>query len=221
MGLKKINFRDILQIFQTILLILLVVQVYMMQTGNQDNARKKQMRQPRVPVKIDADMNELTKGSYYLGNKDAKLKIIKYNSFSCGYCKKARDPLMKIAKEYSDDVHVVYKHFNRGNIDANPSQAAECAGEQGKFWDMYNAIFDKGARGDFGAYAKAIGVNVPKFRKCMSSGKYKGKTEMDTSAGRKLGIRATPSFIINNKLVRGYKPYAAFEKIVKEELKKL
>ena len=61
---------------------------------------------------------------------------------------------MQLAKKYPDKLKIVYKHFNRGNIDSGTSQAAECAGEQGKFWEMYNIIFDKGARGDMNAYAR-------------------------------------------------------------------
>ena len=71
-----------------------------------------------------------------LGGKDAKVTIVKYNSFSCGYCKLAAGVINQIHKAYPKRVKIVYKHFNRGGIDELTSQAIECAGEQNKFWEV-------------------------------------------------------------------------------------
>jgi protein-disulfide isomerase len=219
MDTKKFNFRDILQIIQTLILIVLVVEMTIM---FRDSKRIKNMpeRIPPGPKKISVNLDELTSGSYFMGKKNAKATLVLFNSFSCGYCARARETVIKLSQKFPDDLKIVYKHFNRGGMDANTSQAAECAGEQGKFWEMYNAIFDKGMRGDPRAYAKELGLNSRKFNECISSGRYKTKTEKDTNDGAMLGIRGTPSFILNDLLIPGFKPFNVFEQMVESELKK-
>ncbi len=219
MDTKKFNFRDVLQVVQTLILIVLVVEMTIM---FRDSKRIKNMpeRRPQGPKKISVNLDELTKDSYFMGKNDAKATLVLFNSFSCGYCARAREPIMKLAKKFPDDLRIVYKHFNRGEMDDLTSQATECAGEQGKFWEMYNKIFDKGMRGDPGAYAKELGLNARKFNECVSTGRYKSKTGKDTNDGGMLGVRGTPSFILNDQLIPGYMPYEVFEQMVESELKK-
>lgn len=219
MDTKKINFRDILQIIQTLILIVLVVEMTIM---FKDSKQTKKMpeRRPPEPKKISVNLDEFTRDSYYMGKKDAKATLILFNSFSCGYCARAREPIMKLAEKFPQDLRIVYKHFNRGGMDDLPSQASECAGEQGKFWEMYNAIFEKGMRGDPRTYARELGLNSRKFSECISSGRTKIKTEKDTNDGAKLGIRGTPSFILNDQLIPGFRPYNVFEQMIESELKK-
>jgi predicted DsbA family dithiol-disulfide isomerase len=85
---------------------------------------------------------------------------------------------------------------------------------------MYNAIFDNGMRADPRAYAKEIGLNAGQFNECVSSGRYKAKTEKDTNDGTRLGVRGTPSFILNDKFIQGNRPYELFEQMIESELKK-
>ena len=219
MDTKKINFRDILQIIQTLILVVLVVEMTIM---FRDSKRGKAMPERRPPEekKLNVNLDELTKDSYFMGKKGAKATLVLFNSFSCGFCARAKEPIMKLAEKFPNDLRIVYKHFNRGGMDDLPAQAAECAGEQGKFWEMYNEIFNKGVRGDPRAYAKELGLNTKKFNECVSSGKYKTKTEKDTNDGAMLGVRGTPSFILNDKLIQGFRPYDVFEQMIESELKK-
>ncbi|MCU0822038.1 MAG: DsbA family protein [Spirochaetes bacterium] len=219
MNEKKLNFRDILQIIQTLILIVLVVEVTMMFRDSK-KAQIMPERRQQEPKKININLDELTGDAYFMGKKDAKATLVLFNSFSCGYCARVREPLMKLAEKFPDDLRIVYKHFNRGDMDELPAQAVECAGEQGKFWEMYNRIFDKGVRVDPKAYAKELGLNSGKFNDCVSTGRYKSKAEKDTNDGAVLGVRGTPSFILNDKLIPGYRPYPVFEKMVEDELKK-
>ncbi|MCP4129921.1 MAG: thioredoxin domain-containing protein [bacterium] len=218
---NKKSLKDILPYIQTFLLLVLVIEVtFLLVKPGQDPGRPSRKRKPATPQKLAIDLKEFTKESHFLGNEDAPLTLIKYNSFSCGYCKKARDVVMKLKKKYPNDIKIVYKHFNRGNIDDQASQAVECAGEQEKFWEMYNMLFDRGSRGDIKVYAKELGLDSSSFNSCLASGRYKEKTKRDTEEGQKLGIRGTPSFIVNKSLHVGYRPFSAMEQIVQEELKK-
>jgi protein-disulfide isomerase len=166
------------------------------------------------PTKIDVD------GRSFKGVKNAKITIVEYSSFSCGYCNRVRGTIDQILNNYPDDVKIVFKHFNRGGTDSMTAQATECAGDQEKFWEMHDAIFDKGSSGDIKAYAKDIGLNTDSFVKCLDSGKYSSRVNEDTSEGRSLGVSGTPSFIINGQLVSGAQPFENFKKVIEAELAK-
>ena len=152
------------------------------------------------------------------GNPDAKVTIIEYSSFSCGYCKRVIPTIDQILQTYPEDVKVIYKHFNRGGTDSQTAQATECAGEQGKFWEMHDEIFASGANGNLETYAQTIGLDTTKFMQCLSSGKYASKVTADTTEGRGLGIGGTPSFVINGELLIGAQPFEAFKQVIDAKL---
>jgi protein-disulfide isomerase len=180
-----------------------------------DLTNKPQLQQPPTQAQ---DVNINIENSASKGADDAKVVMVEYSSFSCGYCNKVRGTIDQILSEYPNDVKVVYKHFNRGGTDSETAQAAECAGEQDKFWEMHDLIFDKGSQGDPIEYAQEIGINTDKFSECLDSGKYSAKVTADTNEARSFGISGTPSFMINGKLVKGAQPYENFKKIIDEEL---
>lgn len=77
-------------------------------------------------------------------------------------------------------------------------EAANCAGEQEKFWEMHDLIFANSRKLDlvnFTQHADALGLNPPAFQECINSGKYVAKIRKDISEGKKAGVRATPSFL--------------------------
>ena len=163
-------------------------------------------------------MNSLIQNSAFKGDENAKVTIIKYNSFSCGYCKKAKTTLDQVFKKYQKGVKLVYKHFVRNKEDLLTAQIVECAGEQGKFWETYDSIFDNGFNGNFNILSEHAGLNAKQLRSCIESGKYRKKILNDTEKGRSFGINGTPAFIINKKLFIGYKPFNAFDALIRAEL---
>jgi protein-disulfide isomerase len=220
--LNKIKqyFKEILIVFQTVLMIVLIIQVWILSDkfGKPSPAKKDTRRSTYQPRKINVDMDDLIKGAQYQGAKDGKVVLAFFNSYTCGFCRRVRDTLNLMLKKYPDDLKLVYKHYNRNQLDSKAGQAAECAGEQGKFWEMFNKIFDQGIKKDLNEYAAGIGLNKKKFKKCLTSGKYLAKTQADTKQGQTFGIRGTPGFIINSKMFTGYKKPDAFGKIIEAEL---
>ncbi len=181
--------------------------------------RSKTSGDPPLLRKVNIDIKEFIKNSAVKGNINAGNTIIKYNSFSCGYCRKAKITLNRILKQYPDKIKIVYKHYTRNKWDIEAGHAAECAEEEGKFWDMYEEIFNTGPKQDLNIYAKNIGLNLNKFSLCMKSGKYRKKILEDTRIGSSLGINGTPAFIINKKLFVGYLPFNVFNSILKMEMR--
>src|SRR5690606_33606903 len=126
-----------------------------------------------------------------------------------------------VQEKFGNDVRIVFKHnalpFHNRALPA--AMASECAGEQGKFWEMHDALFEnQQALGDaeLESYAKNIGVDVGRWKSCMSSQKYKAKADRDQATANKLGARGTPAFFINGRFLSGAQPFASFEALINE-----
>ena len=100
---------------------------------------------------IDAELKDgsgdkvlgLKSGGYVRGNKNAKIKLVEFSDFECPFCTRAYPIVQAILDKYGDKISLEYRH-NPLNFHPNAQKAAEaseCAGEQGKFWEMHDAIF--------------------------------------------------------------------------------
>jgi protein-disulfide isomerase len=109
--------------------------------------------------------------------------------------------------------------------------AAQCAGDQGKYWEMHDKLFANQRAlgdGDLTKYAEELGLEAKKFKECLDSGKFADQIKKDTAEGQKAGLTGTPSFLLGysepngkvkavKKLV-GAQPYAAFKAVIDELL---
>ncbi len=175
----------------------------------------KQVQRPPVQV-ANIDMKKLTAGAHFRGASNPKVTIAVFNSFTCSFCRQSKGVTDEIIRKYPNDIQFVYRHYNRSETDATAGEAAECAGDQGKFWEMYDIIFEQGVKMDYLPYARVLGLQESKFNQCMTSSKYRKMTWSSTEEGRALGIRGTPAFVINGKMMAGYKPLPAFERILQD-----
>ena len=185
--------------------------------------------QPAAPVNVSADDDP------FIGNENAPVTVIEFSDFQCPICRKLwKDALPSIKKEYVDagKVKFVYRDFPLSfHPGAMPAAlAAECAKEQGKFWQMHDKIFeeqDKQGSGtvqftidDLKKWAAGIGLNASKFNQCLDSEKYKKEVEKDIADGSAAGVRGTPATFVNGKLVSGAQPFSAFKSAIDAELNK-
>ncbi len=151
------------------------------------------------------------------GNPDAKVTIVEYGDFQCPYCLRSRPTLTKILQTYPKDVKLVYKHFplsfHREAMNAH--RAALAAGEQGKFWEMHDAIFSKPqdlAPETMRQHAGTLGLDVAKFDADYKSEAVSKKIAADQEEGRKALVRGTPAFFVNGKMLSGAQPFEAFQR---------
>ncbi len=103
------------------------------------------------------------------------------------------------------------------------ANAAECAREQGKFWQMNEKMFANQQQLSPESYEKwagEIGLDTNRFKKCFADSKYKARIEEDQKTAMQLGARGTPAFFINGRFLSGAQPQPAFEALIDEELKK-
>ena len=182
------------------------------------------------PVNVSADDDAV------LGNPDAPVTIIEFSDFQCPFCRKFyKETLPQIKKDYilTGKAKLVYRDFPLVQIHpgATPAaEGAECAKEQGKFWEMHDAIFDEQEKQGSGTvqftaddvkkWAAKIGLNTSKFNQCLNSGKYKQEIEKDIADGSAAGVTGTPAVFVNGRLIVGAQPFAAFKAVIDEELKK-
>lgn len=197
-----------------------------------------QAAQPPKPKPFEP-MDITLKGSPFQGNADAKVTLVEFTDYQCPFCKRHKtSTLPQILKNYVETGKVKYylREFPLISIHpraAKASEAALCAGDQGKYWGMHEAIFNdqkKLSDADFVSYAAAAGLDGGSFKSCLESGKYADKVKADLDEGTKAGVRGTPSFVVGLtdpgtgdkfralEFIRGAQPYAAFQKVIDDLL---
>lgn len=194
---------------------------------------------PRAPVSADDDP--------YLGPKDAKVTVIEFSDFQCVYCSavvgkndamiarlKSNNPsweapvprLEELARQ--GKIKFVFRDFPLDSLHPSARKAAEaaqCANEQGKFWEMHDKLFEGQSRWSggnateiFKEYAVGLGLNKAQFDDCSDSGKYAAEVQKDYQAATSLGLTGTPSFFVNGINVKGAASFNVLEQIINAEL---
>ena len=169
----------------------------------------------RIPVKAD--------GFPSRGPADAPVTVVVFSDFECPYCASVNLTLNKVVAEYGDRIRLVYRQFPLDQIHSHAEKAAEaslCAEEQGKFWEMHDALFRSPIRlelEELKAKAAAIGLDPRRFDSCLSSGKYGERVRADLEAGKAAGVASTPTLFINGRPVLGAQPYQEIARIIEEE----
>lgn len=156
--------------------------------------------------------------------KDAKIILIEYSDFQCPACRSYYPMVKKLTQEVPN-LAVVYRHFPLSqHTNARPSaQAAEAAGQQGKFWEMHDMLFDnqqhwadsRSSRETFLGYALSLGLDMDKFKTDYDSSAAKLKIESDYQSGAR-DINGTPTFFVNDKKIQNPRNYDEFRSILEQ-----
>ncbi|HEY7217390.1 MAG TPA: DsbA family protein [Candidatus Binatia bacterium] len=163
-------------------------------------------------------------GAPIRGAEKAPVTIVKFEDFQCPFCKAAQSTFKDLLKKYDGKVRLVHKDLPLREIHPQAWQAAEaarCAGEQGKFWEYHDKLYvdsPKISADDLKSAAKEVGLNVPSFDQCLSSGKFRAAVQKDLNDGAQLGLTGTPTFFINGREMSGAQPLEAFAAVIDEEL---
>jgi len=157
------------------------------------------------------------------GPANAPIEMIEFSDFQCPYCQRANPTLTRVLSTYGDKIRFTYRHFPLPtHPDARPAaEAAQCANEQGRFWEYHDRLFANPAQlgaADLRQHAAAIGLDTAKFNACVDAHKYDGDVDTDVQAGTQAGVDGTPAFFINGRMVSGAQPYEVFKRLIDEEL---
>lgn len=156
-------------------------------------------------------------GDHVRGNPDAAFTVIEYADFQCPFCSRFHQAMAAVMNEA--DVRWVYRHFPLKNhpLAQKAAEAAECADEQGKFWEYSDALFGLQANmtdDTFLKEAHALGLNWVSFGMCLSTGKYAGVVAGQQADGLKKKIEGTPTFFLNGKRFDGFVPLDELRKMM-------
>ncbi len=158
------------------------------------------------------------------GNKDAKVTIVEFSDFQCPYCARLQPTLRDVLKAYPNDVKLVFKDFPLSfhKQAKNAAKAARAAGEQGKYWEMHDLIFENFAKVNeamFKDFANKLNLDMTKFLADFNSTKYDRLIQQDINLGRQAGVTGTPSLFMNGKRMQR-RSFDDFKEQIEANLKK-
>jgi protein-disulfide isomerase len=138
------------------------------------------------------------------GDKNAPVTIVEFSDFQCPYCSRLQPTLVQVLEAYPKDVKLVFKDFPLSfhKQAKNAAKAARAAGEQGKYWEMHDLIFEKFSTVNeemFKEFAGKLTLDMNKFNADYSSTKYDQLIQQDINMGRTAGVTGTPSLFLNGK----------------------
>jgi protein-disulfide isomerase len=194
---------------------------------------------PAPPAVANLDAIDLTiDGAHVKGSPQARLTIVEFSDYQCPFCARhAQQTMTQIEREFIDTGKVRYAVRNLPLESIHPdafkaAEAAECAGAQGKFWEMHKLLFaNQRALGitELPRHADALGLDGALFRKCLDTGEYAAKVRRDIEDAQKAGLTGTPAFFVGVtrgtdpkvKVVRkisGAQPFSAFKAVLEAML---
>lgn len=154
------------------------------------------------------------------GNLESSIKLVEYSDFQCPACGAFQPVVTELMGQYGEEISFEYKHFPLSNIHNFAIQAAvaaEAAGQQDKFFEFHDMLFENqgtwsGAASPgsiFIGYAEELGLDIELFRNQMKSSILRDKVKSEFDEGRKLGISGTPTFFLNGQRME-FDSYASF-----------
>jgi protein-disulfide isomerase len=157
-----------------------------------------------------------------------KVTIVEFADFQCPACAAAFPVIQRIKSEYSAELNFVYRHFplaqhRNAKITA---KAAEAAGEQGKFWEMYEKLYLTQSNWQdldnpeevLIKYATELGLDIDKFKSDLSSNEISDRINKDVSDALELNVNSTPTFFINGERLTGAPSYELLKSKIETSL---
>ena len=185
---------------------------------------------PSSPVRVSVA------GAPMLGRADAPVTLVEFSDYQCPFCQRFfATTLPALKKEYVDTGKVRYVFLDFPLDQLHPqarrvAEAAHCAGDQGKYWDMHAVLFQNQpslAALQFAEHAQAAGVDATKLGQCVASGRHAARVARNVADGAGIGVQATPTFVVGRTTagdfvegppLRGAQPVETFRRLIDQAL---
>ncbi len=186
-------------------------------------------------------VNSAALTSHVKGANKKNVTLIEYGDFECSACFYYEPVIKQVIEKYKDDIQFQFRNFPLPQLHQQAMaahRAAEAAAKQGKFWEMHDILFERAhqqtedgklADGEwvaasnsqpfFELYAKALGLDIEKFKTDMKSSEVNDAINADIAEGKKLGLSGTPSFILDGKKIDSPNDLAGFSKLIDDAIK--
>lgn len=194
-------------------------------------AIQKELERLRSSVQVQVLLPDLppemaeveTEGFPALGAADALVTIVEFADFQCPFCATMNPILHDIVRSDETTVRWIHRDFPLPNhpMAGRAAEAARCANEQGRFWDYQIRLFEHSStlsEATLETIASDLGMNLVAFRACGAEHRYVSGLRRDLDEGRRVGVRSTPTLVVNGKVFRGAMTKADLEKLIKAEL---
>lgn len=156
------------------------------------------------------------------GTPNAPVTIVEYADYECPYCQQAEPIVRKVLDSYDGKVAFTYKDvpLPMHSHAQKASEAAQCAGDQGKFWEFHDLLYTSRQleMSQLKADARQLKLDGEVFDKCLDSGQKLERVKSQLSEGQSLGLEGTPSFFVNGRFVSGNLGYDEWRRIIDEEI---
>jgi protein-disulfide isomerase len=143
---------------------------------------------------------------HVLGPRHAPVIVVEYGDLECPNCKQAVSAVKQLLTRFENKVCFAYRHFPLEGVHPHAelaAEAAECAGEQGKFWEMHDLLFDNQNHlklKNLLDYAQRLGLDMPQFNAELIDHVYLQRVREHLQSGHDSGVRSTPTFFVNGRL---------------------
>jgi predicted DsbA family dithiol-disulfide isomerase len=153
------------------------------------------------------------------GPLNAPVTIVEFVDYQCPFCARSVATLKSVGDTYKGKVRLVMRDFPLpGHSEAQrAAEAASCADQQGKFWEMHEQLFAQGPEQLQGIVSQ-IGLDRSQFTACMESGQAGVKWRRDQEEGIRSGVGGTPTTFVNGRMVSGVVSYEALVDVIEDEL---
>jgi Na+/H+ antiporter NhaA len=148
---------------------------------------------------VDAEVDHVR------GPEDAPVTLVEYGDFECPYCGQAEQSIRELLSSHGDDVRYVWRHLPLNDVHASAqlgAEAAEAAGSQGRFWEMYDLLLAHQGQlepDDLMGYAEQVGLDVERFQDELHRREHAGRISRDVASADESGVSGTPTFFINGR----------------------
>ena len=172
------------------------------------------------PIRVEVATTGPTKGP-----ATAPVTIVEFSDFQCPFCGRLTPTLKQVEQKYGDKVRLVFRQYPLPfhQYAQKAAEASLCAADQGKFWEMHDALFANQqalAVEQLKAKAAELGLNAEQFNSCLDSGKTAAAIQADMKEGSSVGVNGTPAMFINGRFINGAVPLEQITSVIDDELRR-
>lgn len=178
------------------------------------------LQKPELPLmEVSGD------GDPSWGPADAPVTVYEFSDYECPVCRRTHGTIKTVKEAYAGKIRWVFKDFplSMHRWARKAAEASRCAEEQGKYWEYQDALFGSDRELDVAQLkllARETGLNPKRFDTCFESGKFEQEVTRAAETAKKLGVNATPTFVINGRFHPGAPSLEGFKALIDRELKK-
>lgn len=177
---------------------------------------------PSQQNQVITDTVGLEDTDYVLGDSGAPVTLVEFGDYQCTFCTRFfKETESALIERYvkTGKLKIIFRDLAiNGRESNNAAEAAECAGEQGKYWEYHDRLFNERRGYNVGVFkednlkrfATDLGLNQEQFAQCYESSKYRSEVSKDTQDARRFGATGTPTFFINGLRLVGAQPIEVF-----------